>query len=163
RRTVATRPPAADAGLRAGAGRRRRRRSPPIVSDLGEGALEPERLRAAGWKVAQRIGAANIAGAVLVFFDLNVLLPGRRGFGSSIQHPLMITWALCSGIPLLMLGLGPVGLDPASRYLLGGRQWLLALFGLLAGGVVTAAAAKAVSEPLREMRSALKRVQSDDL
>src|SRR5260370_36786236 len=75
----------------------------------------------------------------------------------------MITWALCSGIPLFMLGLGPIGLDPHSRNILGGRQWLLALFGLLAGGVVTAAAAKSVSEPLREMRSALRRGQSDDL
>lgn len=262
-----------------------------------DASLEPARLRAAGWKVAQRIGAANIAGAVLVFFDLNVLLPGRRGFGnrhalvvsvvlfvvylaitvplatfkqfrianhiwgwayaeeprlptpeerdivlgepwrqakssfvywagaavlfgalqvsfhngwwrvaqvsgaivlgglttsllsfllterslrpvfagvlhgqspeqpstSSIQRRLMITWVLCSGIPLFMLGLGPIGLDAHARNLLGGRQWLLALFGLLAGGVVTAAAARAVSEPLREMRSALRRVQADDL
>jgi adenylate cyclase len=267
------------------------------VSERLDPSLEPERVRAVGRTVAQRIALANIAGALLVFFDLNVLLPGRGGFGhrhelvvsgalfvaymaitvplatlkqfrianrtwgwvsaeqprgptpeerdivlaepwreakssfvywagaaalfgtlqvtfhngwwrvvqvagaivlgglttsllsfllterslrpvfagvlhgqsperpstSSIQRRLMITWALCSGIPLLMLGLGPIGLDSHARNLLGGRQWLLALLGLVGGGVVTTAAAKAVSEPLREVRSALRRVQSDDL
>ena len=87
----------------------------------------------------------------------------ERPSTSSIQRRLMITWALCSAIPLLMLGLGPLGLDARGRDLLAERQWVLALLGILAGGVVTAAAAKAVSEPLQEMRSALARVQADDL
>jgi len=267
------------------------------VSSGLDPSLEPERVRAIGWKIAQRVALANLAGATLVFFDLQFLLPGRRGFGgrheivvsaivfviymaialplgvikqfriaertwgwvsadeprgptreerdivlgepwrqakssfgywvggatvfaalqisfhagwwrafqvggavflggltaslvaflltertlrpvfagvlgghsperpttSSIQRRLMITWVLCSAIPLLMLGVGPIGLDAHARDVLGGRQWLLALFGLAAGGLVTAAAAKAVSEPLRELRGALRHVQSDDL
>jgi adenylate cyclase len=87
----------------------------------------------------------------------------ERPTTSSIQRRLMITWVLCSAIPLLMLGVGPIGLDAHARDVLGGRQWLLAVLGLAAGGLVTAAAAKAVSEPLRELRGALHHVQSDDL
>ena len=129
------------------------------------------------WRVAQ-VGGAVVLGGLTTSL-LSFLLTERglrpvfagvlhgnapdRPSTSSIQRRLMITWALCSGIPLVMFGLGPIGLDTHARDVLGDRQWLLALLALVAGGVVTAAAAKAVSEPLQQVRGALGRVQADDL
>ena len=140
------------------------------------GALQIS-FHAGWWRVAQVAGAVVLGGLTtsLLSFLLTerslrpvfagVLRGGApdRPSTSSIQRRLMTTWALCSGIPLVMLGLGPVGLDTHARDLLGDRQWLLAVLGLVAGGVVTAAAAKAVSEPLQQVRAALGRVRADDL
>jgi adenylate cyclase len=131
-----------------------------------------------GWVRVYQVGGAIFLGGLtagLVAFllterSLRPVFAGvlgghapERPSTSSIQRRLMIAWVLCSGIPLVMLGLGPLGLGMQARSVLGGRQWLIALFGLAAGGLVTAAAAKAVSEPLRELRAALSRVQADDL
>ena len=129
------------------------------------------------WRVAQVSGAIVLGGMISSLLSFLVterslrpvfagVLHGQapeRPSTSSIQRRLMITWALCSAIPLLMLGVGPLGLDARGRDLLAERQWVLAVLGLVAGGVVTAAAAKAVSEPLQELRGALHRVQADDL
>jgi adenylate cyclase len=84
-----------------------------------------------------------------------------EGFG--IRTRLLVSWALGSAIPLLIIALGFVGRSPANNPNLRVAVWTLAAVGIVAGAVMITIAARSVSEPLGTIRGALARVQRDDL
>ena len=87
------------------------------------------------------------------------LLRRRSGIGPR----LFVLWALGSGAPLVGIVLTPLGVHHAdgAGFIL--PITVLAGIGLTAGAMVTAASAKAIAEPLGELRHGLRRVQEGDL
>ena len=93
--------------------------------------------------------------------------PGLPGW-LSVQRRLQIAWASGSGIPLLGIGValvwqlvvgGPEDGGPDMT----GPLWALVITGLLAGYLAITGAARAVAEPVSDVRAGLMRVQRGDL
>jgi adenylate cyclase len=76
---------------------------------------------------------------------------------------LLISWALGSGIALVAIALVFVGRGESSGDDLLGPVLFLVVAGLFAGGVLTAAAAHSVSEPVDRVRAAVGRVGEGSL
>jgi len=80
----------------------------------------------------------------------------------SVRSRLMLSWALGADLFLIMIGLTylgrPSGHPPSSAAI-----WFLVDTGLVAGFIVLYVAARSVADPLRDLRQAVRRVQSGDL
>jgi adenylate cyclase len=81
-----------------------------------------------------------------------------------VKTRLLLTWLLGSAVPFMGLALLPIAARHANqRTDIGGAVVVLSCAGLLAGGLITVAAAKAVAEPLRAVMAALEAVRQGRL
>jgi adenylate cyclase len=87
--------------------------------------------------------------------------PDTRSLG--IGARLIITWLLCSGIPLVMVGLIPIGREEHSAGDLVVPTLFVAGVGLFIGLLSTKLATMAVTRPVRDMRKAVDKVRGGDL
>lgn len=89
---------------------------------------------------------------------------GRESAGMLGTAPrLLVSWALGSGIALLAIGLAFLGRGESSGDELIGPVLFLVVVGLFAGGVLLAAAARSVAEPVSRVRAAVERVEEGSL
>jgi adenylate cyclase len=75
---------------------------------------------------------------------------------------LLATWALGSGVPLLVLLFAPIG-SALSRDELQSLNWYLGAVGLAAGAVLIFVAGRSVADPIQGLRVALRTVQDGRL
>jgi adenylate cyclase len=88
--------------------------------------------------------------------------PPKRPTTLGITPRLVLSWALGSAVPLFGIALAP--LTPAAdRANLFVPIVVLAVIGIIAGGVFVAVAAKSVAEPIDSVRSGLEQVEAGDL
>ena len=87
--------------------------------------------------------------------------PDARSLG--IGPRLVLTWLLCSGVPILMIALIPVGRDVSDPDALVAPIWFAAAAALGAGFLATKLATQAVASPVRELRRAVDAVTQGDL
>jgi adenylate cyclase len=76
---------------------------------------------------------------------------------------LLVSWGLGSGIALLAIPLAFVGRGDSSGDDLIGPVLFLVIVGVFAGGVLTVAAARSVSDPVERVRRAVGRVEEGSL
>ena len=93
---------------------------------------------------------------------LAVGVPEKGSGALGVRARLMLSWALGADIFLLMIGLTFLG-RPASHPPSAAAIWFLVDSGLVAGLIVLYVAARSVADPLRDLRSAVSRVQRGDL
>lgn len=89
------------------------------------------------------------------------VLPERHGI--QIRSRLLLMWMLGSGVPFVGIILAPFGRDDATRGEIVAPIVVLAVIGLVVGLLVTAIAARSVTDPLDEVRDGLERVTAGDL
>ncbi|HVM10067.1 MAG TPA: adenylate/guanylate cyclase domain-containing protein [Acidimicrobiales bacterium] len=89
-------------------------------------------------------------------------LPGGPSW-LSVQRRLQVAWASGSGIPLLGIGVALIWQAFVGQMNMAGPLWALVVTGLLAGYLAITGAARAVSEPVSNVRAGLLRVQRGDL
>lgn len=89
-----------------------------------------------------------------------VRLPARLRW---VLPRLMMAWLVASAIPLGLIGLGALSLPTAELAELVTRLPSVTAIALAAGGLVMVGAAKAVADPINEVREALARVADGDL
>ena len=123
------------------------------------------------WRVAVGITLGGLSTCALVYLlveralrpEFAVVLAGRgvprSPTSAGIRPRLLITWALCSGIPFVVLGLASIGLDQSSRAVLASRLWVFVVIGVGAGSLATWVAARSVADPLESIRDAMRRVR----
>ena len=87
--------------------------------------------------------------------------PEARSLG--IAPRLLLTWVLCSGVPILMVALIPVGRDVTDPKDLIAPIWFAAAAAMGAGFVATKLATQAVARPVRQLRRAIDGVSQGDL
>ena len=87
--------------------------------------------------------------------------PDTRSLG--IGPRLMLTWLLCSGIPLIMLALIPIGREVDEPDDLIVPTLFVAFCGFVVGLVATKLATAAVTRPVRAMRRAVDNVRDGNL
>ena len=87
--------------------------------------------------------------------------PDARSLG--IGPRLLLTWVLCSGVPILMLALVPVWRDVQDPDALIAPTLFAAGMALVTGFVATKLATQAVTRPIRELRRAVDAVAEGDL
>ncbi len=87
--------------------------------------------------------------------------PDTRSLG--IGRRLLLTWLLCSGVPVLMLALIPVARDVEDPQDLVAPTLFAAGMALLTGFVATKLATFAVTRPVRSLRRAVDAVAEGDL
>jgi class 3 adenylate cyclase len=127
-------------------------------------------------RVGLRIGVAVLLGG-MVTAGVTYLLVARAARDVTAQalaaHPpsgaltlgvrprLVLTWGLTSGVPLL--GIVLLYLDPSNPDGPGtGAVVLLVVVGLGVGGLATLLIARAVGQPLRDLREAVRRIGQGD-
>jgi adenylate cyclase len=127
-------------------------------------------------RVGWRIGVATLVGGG-VTAGVTYLLVARAGRGviarALAAHPptgsvtlgvrprLLLTWGLTSGVP--MLGIALLFLDPTNPGGPGrGPVVFQVVVALLVGGLATLLTARAVGQPLRELRQVVQRVGRGD-
>ena len=76
---------------------------------------------------------------------------------------LLVSWALGSGVALVAIAVAFLGRGDDRGEDLVGPVLFLVVVGLFAGGVLTAAAARAISEPVERLRAAVERVEAGSL
>ena len=84
---------------------------------------------------------------------------GALGIGPRI----LLTWLLCSGIPLVMLALVPVGRLPEEPEDLVAPIWFIVAVALVGGLLAMKLAVQAVSQPVREVRRGMDAVAAGDV
>jgi adenylate cyclase len=89
-------------------------------------------------------------------------LPQQR-IGLGVRRRLRLSWVLGSGVPLLAVIVTPFNTTAAQRAALAPAYVVLGCAGLLAGWLLSERSARSVTEPLRDLRHALRRVQEGDL
>jgi adenylate cyclase len=87
--------------------------------------------------------------------------PEARSLG--IGPRLLLTWLLCSGVPILMVALIPVGRDVSDAHALIAPIWFAAAGALGLGFLGTKLATQAVARPVRQLRRAIDAVTKGDL
>ena len=87
--------------------------------------------------------------------------PEARSLG--IGPRLLLTWLLCSGVPILMIALIPIGRDVTDPQDLIAPIWFAAGAALGAGFIATKLATQSVSSRVRELRRAVDAVSQGDL
>src|SRR5215210_5674107 len=87
--------------------------------------------------------------------------PEARSLG--IGPRLLLTWVLCSGVPILMVALIPVGRNVTDPKDLIAPIWFAAGAALGAGFIATKLATQAVAAPVRGLRRAIDAVTQGDL
>ncbi len=134
-----------------------------------EGSSFVYSVRVAGTVVLGGLTTAGIAFLLLeqamrpVYRELFAVEAPEGATGLGLRTRLLVSWALGSAIPLLIIALGFVGSSPAENPNLRIAVWTLTAVGIVVGAVVITTAARSISEPLDGIRSALARVQRDDL
>ncbi|HEX2087240.1 MAG TPA: adenylate/guanylate cyclase domain-containing protein [Solirubrobacteraceae bacterium] len=123
---------------------------------LGSTALAGLTTAAAVFLAAERI----IRPAVALALDAEAA-PDTRSLG--IGPRMLLTWLLCSGVPLIMLALIPIGREEQSAGSLVVPVLFVAGIGFLVGLMATKIATAAVTRPVRSMRRAVDRVRDGDL
>ncbi|MHB8464986.1 MAG: adenylate/guanylate cyclase domain-containing protein [Acidimicrobiales bacterium] len=131
-----------------------------------------------GWEIALRISGGILLGGLgacafaylLVERQLRPLFAivladeeAPRPWALRTRTRVLVFWALSSGLPLLAIVLGPIGLSAHARQRLIGPAVFIAAIGLVAGSVTLFVATRAVTDPLDDVRDALARVQEGDL
>ena len=86
-------------------------------------------------------------------------LAGTLGTG----RRLLVSWALGSGVALVAIAVAFLGRGAETGDDLIGPVLFLVIAGLLAGGVLLAAAARSVSDPVERVRAAVERVERGSL
>ena len=87
--------------------------------------------------------------------------PEARSLG--IGPRLLLTWVLCSGVPILLIAMIPSGRDIRDPDELVAPIWFAAAMALLAGFVATKLATASVSRPVRQLRRAVDAVGQGEL
>ena len=87
--------------------------------------------------------------------------PEARSLG--IAPRLLLTWILCSGVPILMVALIPVGREVSDPDELIAPIWFAAGAAMGAGFIATKLATQSVARPVRELRRAIDAVSRGDL
>jgi adenylate cyclase len=87
--------------------------------------------------------------------------PEARSLG--IGPRLLLTWVLCSGVPILMVALIPVGREVTDPKDLIAPIWFAAGAAMGAGFIATKLATQAVARPVRRLRRAIDAVTKGDL
>jgi adenylate cyclase len=76
---------------------------------------------------------------------------------------LVLAWCAACGTPLAAIAVTLVGMTPTQRASTAPFIWGMSLLGMLAGVLVAATAARAITDPLRRVRDALRTVSEGDL
>lgn len=76
---------------------------------------------------------------------------------------LVLSWSAACGTPLAAIAVTLVGLTPTQRANTAPFIWGISMLGMLAGILVAATAARAITEPLERVRQGLRRVEEGDL
>jgi len=76
---------------------------------------------------------------------------------------MLLTWVLCSGVPIVMVALIPVGRDVTDPKDLIAPIWFASAAAIGAGFIATKLATQAVASPVRELRRAIEAVSKGDL
>jgi adenylate cyclase len=126
-------------------------------------------LRVAGTIVLGGLTTAGITFLLLeramrpVFQELFALdaPDGTKALG--IRTRLLVSWALGAAIPLMIIALAFVGRSSSNNPNLRAAVWALTAVGIIVGAIVIVTAAQSITEPLDSIRSALAKVQRDDL
>jgi adenylate cyclase len=124
--------------------------------------------------VATTTALAGLSTAAAVYLAIERLLrpafalaldpsapPEARSLG--IGPRLLLTWLLCSGVPILMIALIPVGRDVSDAHDLVAPIWFAAAGALGLGFLGTKLATQAVAGPVRRLRRAVDAVTRGDL
>jgi adenylate cyclase len=82
--------------------------------------------------------------------------PGQHGLG--IAPRILLTWLLCSAVPLIGLALVPIGRGAEDTVSLLGPILFIVGVALVAGFVLMGLAMKAVADPVRELRAGMEAV-----
>jgi adenylate cyclase len=133
---------------------------------VGDGALDSVRI--AGSIVLGGLTTAAATFLLLeramrpVYRELYAVAPPDGSETLGIRARLLVSWALGSAIPLLIIALAFVGRPPNNPQLRIG-VWTLVAVGISTGALVMVTAARSLSEPLGEIRGALAQVQRDEL
>jgi adenylate cyclase len=90
----------------------------------------------------------------------NATLPRWR---REILTRVMLAWWLGSAVPLIAIGLVPVGADASEVARSGTRMTVLLITGIIAGGLIMRTAAGAVSQPIEVVTDALAKIEEGDL
>jgi adenylate cyclase len=97
----------------------------------------------------------------LVALALDGQVPDHK-LGPGVRTKLFVSWAVGTDVFLLMIALTFVG-RPKAEPPSAGAIWFIVGAGMVAGTVVFYVAARSLADPLRELRSAVRRVQRGDL
>ncbi|WP_208027302.1 adenylate/guanylate cyclase domain-containing protein [Rhabdothermincola sediminis] len=94
----------------------------------------------------------------LALQDANLPRPHRE-----ILPRIMMAWLLGSAVPIVALGLAPLGVPAEQRGELSARIGVLVVASVVAGGLIMRAAARGVADPIEAVRRAMARVEEGDL
>jgi adenylate cyclase len=97
----------------------------------------------------------------LVALVLAARVPGRR-VAPGVRTRLIASWAIGADVFLLMIGLTFLG-RPASEPPSAGAIWFIVAAGLAAGTLVVHVASRSLANPLRDLRTAVDRVEQGQL
>ena len=89
--------------------------------------------------------------------------PPARTTTLGLRPRLLLSWALGSGVPLVVLIGGEWSIGPDDPRLSGKAAVVLALIGLVIGASMSRITARSVAEPIGAVRQALSSVQGGDL
>ncbi|HEX2085121.1 MAG TPA: adenylate/guanylate cyclase domain-containing protein [Solirubrobacteraceae bacterium] len=126
------------------------------VEVIGSTALAGMTTAAAVFLSAERI----LRPAVALALDAEAS-PDTRSLG--IGPRMLLTWLLCSGLPLIMVALIPIGREENSAGDLVLPVLFVAGIGFVVGLFATKLATAAVTRPVRSMRRAVDKVRDGDL
>jgi adenylate cyclase len=110
-----------------------------------------------GWVLSERITRP------LVIATLSHGVVAERPPVVGVRARLAGAWAVGSGLPLLAIALALAGGTELDRGRLVALGIVLALYGLVAGGVMLLLTAAGIAQPLEELRNAMHRVRDGDL
>ena len=79
-----------------------------------------------------------------------------------IAPRILLTWALCAALPLIGVGLIPVGRAPTEGQAIA-ATWFVVGIGIVAGLLFMTLAMRAVADPVRDVRRGMDAVASGDL
>ncbi len=86
-----------------------------------------------------------------------------RTLALGVRPRLLLGWALGSGVVLASLAVLPLSARHADEPDIGGAVATLSVVGLIVGLLITYTSARAVADPLKQIREALDRVRKGDL
>ena len=89
-------------------------------------------------------------------------LPADEPGALGITTRIVLTWLLCSGVPLVGLALVPAGRLPDEPQDLAPPIWFVVAVALVVGAILITLTANAVAQPLRGVRRALDAVAGGD-
>ena len=81
----------------------------------------------------------------------------------ALRRRLLLAWVLGSAVPLLALGLAPLGLTASQRAQLVGPTVFLLVVALLAGGLISVGVARSIADPIDAVRARMRQVESGRL